>query len=139
MRGYITRLHGEVVMLLDFKISYLHSVLTEIHALNFYANFIKFFAINFGIYSLKICTQFLKLGLKYLYNRSACFRPKGYQRGSRRKCHQNGAYLKQAMPKSYSPTGFEPAAFGLPVYCSTTQPTFSNCLFYVVAVLVALP
>ena len=28
--------------------------------------------------------------------------------------------LKQAMRKSYPPIGFEPAAFGLPVHCSTT-------------------
>ena len=28
--------------------------------------------------------------------------------------------LKQAMRKSYPPTGLEPAAFGLPVHCSTT-------------------
>ena len=28
--------------------------------------------------------------------------------------------FKSAMRKSYPPTGFEPAAFGLPVHCSTT-------------------
>ena len=38
--------------------------------------------------------------------------PKGYQRGSVRKSHQNGDYLKQAMRKSYPLTAFEPAAIG---------------------------
>ena len=52
--------------------------------------------------------------------RFACFWPKGYQRGSVEKSHQNGDYLKQAMRKGYPPTGFEPAAFGLPVHCSTS-------------------
>ena len=45
-----------------------------------------------------------------------CFRaiwPKGYQRGSLEKSHQNGDFLKQAMRKSYPIAGFEPAAFGL--------------------------
>ena len=46
--------------------------------------------------------------------------PKGYQRGRQGKSHQNGDHLKQAMRKSCLPTGFEPAAFGLPVHCSTT-------------------
>ena len=55
-----------------------------------------------------------------MLNRSARFWPKGYQRGSLEKSHQNGDYLKQALRKSYPPTGFEPAAFGLLVHCSTT-------------------
>ena len=43
--------------------------------------------------------------------------PKGYQRGSLGKSHKNGDQLKQAMRKICLPTGFEPAAFGLPVHC----------------------
>ena len=42
------------------------------------------------------------------------FWPKGYQRGSLWKSHQNGDYLIQAMRKSYPPTEFEPAASGYP-------------------------
>ena len=50
-----------------------------------------------------------------MFIRFTCFWPKGYQRGSLGKSHQNGVYLKQAMRKSCPPSGFEPAAFGLPV------------------------
>ena len=46
-----------------------------------------------------------------MFNRFACFWPKGYQRGNLGKSHQNGDYLKQAMRKSCLPTGFEPVAF----------------------------
>ena len=38
-----------------------------------------------------------------MFNRFACFWPKGYQRGSLGKSHQNRDYLKQAMRKSYLP------------------------------------
>ena len=55
-----------------------------------------------------------------IFNRFACFWPKGYHLGSLGKSHQNGDYLKEAMRKSCLPTGFEPAAFGLPVHCSTS-------------------
>ena len=48
------------------------------------------------------------------FNRFACFWPKGYQRRSLGKSHQNGDYLKQALRKNCLPTGIEPAAFGLP-------------------------
>ena len=54
-----------------------------------------------------------------IFNCFACFWPKGYQCASLGKSHQNGDYLKQAMRKSCLPTGFESAAFGLPVHCST--------------------
>ena len=48
--------------------------------------------------------------------------------------------LKKAMRKSCLPTGFELAAFGLPVqFKSCGKTTFSHCLFRVAAVLVALP
>ena len=61
-----------------------------------------------------------------IFYRFACFWPKGYQRGSSGKSHQNGDQMrkKQAMRKNYPPTGFEPAAFGLPVHCSTTTTVF---------------
>ena len=49
-----------------------------------------------------------------MFNRFACFWPKGYQRGSLGKSHQNGDYLKHAMRKNCLPTGFESAVFGLP-------------------------
>ena len=45
-----------------------------------------------------------------MFNRLRAFWPKGNQRGSLGKNHQNSDYLKQAMQKSYLPTGFEPAA-----------------------------
>ena len=45
---------------------------------------------------------------------------KGYQRGSPGKNHQKSDYLKQAMRLSCLPTGFEPAAFGLPLNCFNT-------------------
>ena len=48
-----------------------------------------------------------------MFYRFACFWPKGYQRGSRGKSHQNGEYLQPAMRKGCLPMGFEPAAFGL--------------------------
>ena len=35
--------------------------------------------------------------------------------------HQNGYYLKQAMRKNCFRAGIEPAAFGLPVHCSTIE------------------
>ena len=61
-----------------------------------------------------------KVNVEFLFNRFACFRLKGYQRGSLWKSHQKATTLKQAMRKS-PPTGFEPAAaFGLPIHCSTT-------------------
>ena len=41
-----------------------------------------------------------RLTTSELFNRFACFWPKGYQRGSLRKSHQNGDYLKQAKRKS---------------------------------------
>ena len=37
-----------------------------------------------------------------MFNRLACFWPKGYQRRSLGKSHQNGDYLKQAMRKKAS-------------------------------------
>ena len=37
-----------------------------------------------------------------VFNRFACFWPKGYQRVSLVKSHQNGDYLKQAMRKKLS-------------------------------------
>ena len=40
---------------------------------------------------------------KNLFNRFACFWPKGYQLGSLGKSHQNGDYLKQAMRKIVFP------------------------------------
>ena len=46
-----------------------------------------------------------------VFNRFACFWPKGYQRRSLEKNHQNGGYLKQAMRKN-PPTGFASAAVG---------------------------
>ena len=57
----------------------------------------------------------------FLFNRFACFWPKGYQPESLGKSHQNGDYLKQAMQKTCLSTEFEPAGFGLPVHCSTTR------------------
>ena len=42
--------------------------------------------------------------------------PKNYHRGSLRKSHQNGDYIKQSMQKSCLPTGFELTTFGLPVH-----------------------
>ena len=48
---------------------------------------------------------------KLFFNCFACFWPKGYQRGSLWKSYQNNDCLKQAMRKSYPPTGFETAAF----------------------------
>ena len=55
-----------------------------------------------------------------MFNRLRVFWRKGYQRGSVEKGQQNGYYLKQAMRKTYPTPGFEPAAFGLPVHCSST-------------------
>ena len=49
-----------------------------------------------------------------LFNRFACFWPKGYEGRSLVKSHQNGDYLKEPMRKTCLLTGFEPAAFGLP-------------------------
>ena len=49
-----------------------------------------------------------------MFNRFACFWPKGYQLGSLGKSHQNGDYLNQAMRKNCLPAGIELAAFGLP-------------------------
>ena len=51
------------------------------------------------------CTEY-----KLFFNYFACFWPKGYQRGSLGKSHQNDDYLKQAMQRS-SPKGFETAVF----------------------------
>ena len=55
-----------MVMLLAFNTFNLGSVLTKIKNFYFYTNVINLFAINFGIFCLKIITKFLKLGLKYL-------------------------------------------------------------------------
>ena len=63
--------------------------------------------------------SFTKTGKK-MPDRLRTFWPKGYQRGSLGKSHQNGNYLKQAMLESCLSTGFETAAMGLPVPCSTT-------------------
>ena len=56
------------------------------------------------VYYLKEMKQGVKLlnilHKSILFNRFACFWPKGYQRGSLRKSHQNGDYLKQTMPKT---------------------------------------
>ena len=49
-----------------------------------------------------------------MFNCFACFWPKGYERESQGKSHQNEDYLKQAMRKNCLPTGIELAAFGLP-------------------------
>ena len=43
----------------------------------------------------------------FLFNRFACFWPKGYQPGNLEKSHLNGDYLKQAMRKICHTTGFE--------------------------------
>ena len=55
-----------------------------------------------------------------MFNRLHAVWPKRYQRGSLGESHKNGDSVKQAMRKSCLPTRFEPAAFGLPVHCSTT-------------------
>ena len=65
-------------------------------------------------------SNFLGTGIS-IFNRLRAIWPKGYQRGSLGQSHQNGDYLELvAMRKSYPPTRFEPAAFGLPIHCSTT-------------------
>ena len=64
------------------------------------------------------CSKYLAKPI--LINRLRAIWPKGYQRGSPRKSHQNGDYLKACNAKNCSPAGIEPAAFGLPVHCSTT-------------------
>ena len=58
----------------------------------------------------------VELKSSYLHNHLHAIKPKGYQRGSPSKSHQNGnyRYLKQAMQKSCLSIGFEAAAFGLP-------------------------
>ena len=50
-----------------------------------------------------------------MFGRLRAILPKDSQRGSLRKIHQNGDYLKQAMQKSCPPVGIEPAVFELPV------------------------
>ena len=57
-----------------------------------------------------------------IFNRFACFWPKGYQLGSLGKSHQNGDYLKEAMQKIVFPqesnqqwTGNPKAAGSIPV------------------------
>ena len=55
-----------------------------------------------------------------LFNRLRAIWPKGYQRGSLGRVTRTATTSKQAMRKSCLPAGIEPAAFGLPVHCSTT-------------------
>ena len=47
-------------------------------------------------------------GQSLMFNRFACFLPKGYQRGSLGYSHQIGDFLKQAMRKSCLSTGSNP-------------------------------
>ena len=72
--------------------------------------------------------------LFFKFNCLRAFWLKRCQRGSLGKSHQNGDYLKHAVPKSCLPIRFETAAIGLLVQCSTTykscgKTTFSHCLF----------
>ena len=55
-----------------------------------------------------------------MFNRLHALWPKDYRTKSLGKSHQIRDYLKQAMQKSYPSAGFEPAAYGLLLHCSTT-------------------
>ena len=73
-----------------------------------------------------------------MFNHMRAFLLKGFQRESLEKSQQN--YLKQAMQKTYPPTGFKPTAIELPLQVRIfVGGCFSRCLFLIVAVLVALP
>ena len=74
-----------------------------------------------NVLKISLLRCFWRLQVRVLmFNRFACFWRKGYQLRSLGKSHQNGDYIKQAMRKSCLPTEIEPAAFKLPIHCSTT-------------------
>ena len=73
LRCDVTRFFGVVVRLLVFKKFNLDSILTKIKILNFCTNVVNFFCNQFLICCLEIFTKFLKVGLRYLNNRSFFF------------------------------------------------------------------